>query len=80
MKKLLKTQLRVVVGTTTTTTMSPTMGATMTALPVYMMLLYCSLDHDEVPAGTLYAADIMLLVHGALVTYSTRSSLSMMYN
>ena len=42
----------------------------------------CAPDDDDhaVLAGTLYAADIMLLVHGALVTYSTRSSLSMMYN
>jgi quinol-cytochrome oxidoreductase complex cytochrome b subunit len=28
----------------------------------------------------MYVADVMLIVYGALVTYSTHSNLSMMYN
>jgi len=31
-------------------------------------------------AGSLYVADLMLLVYGAGVTYSTHSNLNMMYN
>ena len=43
---------------------------------LYTVLLYTL----NMLAGTKYATDIMLLVHGSLVLYSTHSSLSMMYN
>lgn len=31
-------------------------------------------------SGSLYVADILLIVYGTLVTYSTHSNLNMMYN